>query len=42
VHTHTVKIEVIYFSIGIRASILRLKDLFLECDPYLLVTFIFC
>jgi hypothetical protein len=29
------------FSIGIRASTLCLKDLILECDPYLFVTSIF-
>jgi hypothetical protein len=40
-HTHTVKLEVIYFSIGIRAGILRLKDLVPKCDPYLFVTSIF-
>jgi hypothetical protein len=40
-HTHTVKIEVIYFSIVIRAGTLRLKDLFPEYDHFLLVTSIF-
>jgi len=34
---HTLdKLDVLYFSIGIRTGTLRLKDLFPECDPYLL------
>jgi hypothetical protein len=41
--SHTLdKLEVLSFSIGIRAGTLRLKDLFPKCDPYPLVTSIFC
>jgi hypothetical protein len=42
VHTHRELIRShILFSIDIKGGILHLKDLFLECDPYLLVTSIF-
>jgi hypothetical protein len=33
VHTHMVKLEVIYLSIGIRAWCTLWLDLFLECNP---------
>jgi hypothetical protein len=39
---HTLVIlEIIYFSIGIRAGTLCSKDLIPECDPYLFFTSIF-
>jgi hypothetical protein len=42
IRTHTWYLEVIiYFSIGIKAGTLRLKDLIPECDHYLFVTSIF-
>lgn len=41
VHIHLYKLEVQYFSIGIRAGTLCLKDLIPECDPHLFVTSIF-